>query len=279
MDYLTIDVFDQDRQPVGTSDAFLPPDNGKVTVQTQGIVVKDTFYVMVHWNNVAHECNRLGYDQTNDYSSSSMGSWFYDGTNWRTMASMGELNGWFMIHARGFETYLLDNPGSGMLKERENDSYGSILEGYNIYRSDDMYVLPFVKINDSPVVTTDYVDTVSESHFYGYYVEAVYNDGLTGLQLCTAAGDTVMIYVPVGLPDHGSSTRVWPNPVTDELYAESDKVISGIVLYDLFGRRVFKTSGICIRRISLPMSDLTPGIYLLQLEFKDGLYTKKVVKQ
>ncbi len=82
---------------------------------------------------------------------------------------------------------------------------------------------------------------------------------------------------PIGdLP--GSEIRVWPNPVTTELY------ISGIIgsgelrLADISGRVVY-ISALLSPEIILPMAGFLPGIYLLSIETPDGRQVRKIVKQ
>lgn len=82
---------------------------------------------------------------------------------------------------------------------------------------------------------------------------------------------------PVGIEDvDDSSLAIFPNPVKDVLTINYDKAISQIDVYDVNGKLVktFTTVGSTVN-----VSDLSSGVYMLNLQTEDGLVVKKIVKE
>ena len=69
---------------------------------------------------------------------------------------------------------------------------------------------------------------------------------------------------------------VFPNPVKDVLTINYDKAIRQIDVYDVFGKLVktFKTVS-----NSINLSELSSGVYMLNMQTEDGLVIKKIVKE
>lgn len=67
--------------------------------------------------------------------------------------------------------------------------------------------------------------------------------------------------------------KVYPNPVSHTMYFDG-KSITGIIITDIYGRQVYKTS------TSVPcinMSDFLPGYYLVTVTIEDNIFTKKIL--
>ena len=73
-----------------------------------------------------------------------------------------------------------------------------------------------------------------------------------------------------------SVLSIYPNPVKDVLTINYDKAISQIDVYDVNGKLVktFTTVGSTIN-----VSDLSSGVYMLNMQTEDGLVVKKIVKE
>ena len=69
---------------------------------------------------------------------------------------------------------------------------------------------------------------------------------------------------------------IFPNPVKDVLTINYDKAIRQIDVYDVFGKLVktFKTVS-----NSINLSELSSGVYMLNMQTEDGLVIKKIVKE
>ncbi|MBO6051940.1 MAG: T9SS type A sorting domain-containing protein [Bacteroidales bacterium] len=73
-----------------------------------------------------------------------------------------------------------------------------------------------------------------------------------------------------------SVLAIFPNPVSDVLTINYDKAISQIDVYDVNGKLVktFTTVGSTVN-----VSDLSSGVYMLNMQTEDGLVVKKIVKE
>ncbi len=74
-----------------------------------------------------------------------------------------------------------------------------------------------------------------------------------------------------------SSIKVFPNPTNGEIHL-STKQVEVLKLFDKNGQLVKKLSGNLKEKPMLNLHHLPPGIYFLQIELRDSLVTKKVVK-
>jgi len=72
------------------------------------------------------------------------------------------------------------------------------------------------------------------------------------------------------------SISVFPNPVNSQINIATDANIEAISIIDITGKTV-KFFG--LGENELEVSDLTPGIYLLQIQVGKILVTKKIVKE
>lgn len=68
--------------------------------------------------------------------------------------------------------------------------------------------------------------------------------------------------------------RIYPNPVSDILYFESDNaMIIKIVLFDISGRKVLEQN----QTDNISVSDLQKGSYILKLSTDKGVQTEKII--
>jgi len=64
--------------------------------------------------------------------------------------------------------------------------------------------------------------------------------------------------------------RVFPNPVTDILYIESDIEIDNITFYNITGKIVHERSNICELSVSTNVTGLNPGLYFIRIVLSNG---------
>lgn len=64
--------------------------------------------------------------------------------------------------------------------------------------------------------------------------------------------------------------RVFPNPVSSTLYIESDREISSIEVYNITGITVDEKRGISDFSLSMDVSDLNPGLYIIRIILSNG---------
>ncbi len=81
-----------------------------------------------------------------------------------------------------------------------------------------------------------------------------------------------------GQPDLATklNVKVYPNPAIDELNVESDDLILGISVYNLQGKVVFQEKNLRNTQIKITKGHISPGLYLVKMEFQEGSVVKKV---
>ena len=68
---------------------------------------------------------------------------------------------------------------------------------------------------------------------------------------------------------------LYPNPTSSKINVKSDKSISRLRIFDVFGRIVMKTS----QTQNINIEKFNPGIYSVELMFLDGSFTtQKIIK-
>lgn len=75
--------------------------------------------------------------------------------------------------------------------------------------------------------------------------------------------------------------RIFPNPTQEMLYIQSKELFKDqihINITNALGQKVLQTRAANTQLLSLDLTKLTPGIYLLSLSIGDKVFTKKIVK-
>ena len=72
---------------------------------------------------------------------------------------------------------------------------------------------------------------------------------------------------------------IYPNPVNDKLYIETETEIKEVVVYDVYGRvqnlRNSKTQKL---RNSIDVTDLNSGVYFVKIVTSEGEVVKRIIK-
>ena len=81
-----------------------------------------------------------------------------------------------------------------------------------------------------------------------------------------------------GVEENEKKFLLYPNPVNDKLYIETDIEIEDVVVYDVYGRQQAVDSD---RQcpLTIDVSDLTSGAYLVKIVTDDGGSIKRFVKK
>ena len=86
-----------------------------------------------------------------------------------------------------------------------------------------------------------------------------------------------------GIEEIKTSFNIYPNPVDDILYIETNENINEIVIYDVRGCRVSKSTANSqwpmANSLQLSVSSLKPGIYFINIITEKGNITKKFIKK
>lgn len=96
------------------------------------------------------------------------------------------------------------------------------------------------------------------------------------------AGDTLTITVlPDALSDGGDpqslrpKLRTFPNPASDQVTLQAESIIENVVVLSALGQPL-RTELPGKNTCSLPLGDLPPGIYFLQVRTRDGIFVEKI---
>jgi len=78
---VTIDVYDSDRNLVGTTDPFVIPADDWVTVPAPNIPFTGDFYAMVHWDMLTGNTNYIGFDENGPNANAGY-DWYLSAGTW-----------------------------------------------------------------------------------------------------------------------------------------------------------------------------------------------------
>jgi hypothetical protein len=284
-DKLTIDFF-SGYPPVllGSTAPFIVPNDAWDSITVNDIPFTNGVYAMVHWNKTSAPTNLIGYDENGPNSLLDLEKQF-DGTTWSQLSSTNGSNpGVCMIRIK-----ILLN---GSMKTIEiNPSDGSVLTGYDVFRTQNLYVeygqptpTPiYSKINTSILTGTTYSDVhpiVTEpGAIYKYFVKDVFNNSIDNTFLCDASTDTVVVNWPAtGFKTPGScEVVVYPNPATDQVNIESTSSIKSVDVMNFTGQSVFTCKAVNDKTLHFNVSMLSAGVYLVKIISGDGVYATKII--
>ncbi len=87
----------------------------------------------------------------------------------------------------------------------------------------------------------------------------------------------ISIVNTTSLQELQSTCSLFPNPFTSTLSITAEKAIESISIYDAFGRLV-KEQPASTKKLSLDLTGLSQGIYLLQVDYGDSRSLHRIVK-
>ena len=76
-----------------------------------------------------------------------------------------------------------------------------------------------------------------------------------------------------------SSLRLYPNPVNDKLYIETEIEIEEVVVYDVYGRLQVTETPSHQENTTIDVSEFNAGVYFMMIKTNDGVVTKRFVKE
>jgi hypothetical protein len=89
----------------------------------------------------------------------------------------------------------------------------------------------------------------------------------------------VMTLSTMGIDETSAGFNIYPNPVHDKLYIETEAEIEEVVVYDVYGRiqnlRISETQRL---RNSIDVTDLNSGVYFIQIKTEEGNIVKRIIK-
>ena len=141
-------------------------------------------------------------------------------------------------------------------------------------------------LGQSMIFMTVYGDDNDNVTFRYYDVttgeEVALNDEMT-FEVNATHGDVMEPYVmtlsTMGIDETSAGFSIYPNPVQDKLYIETEAVIEEIVVYDVYGRRQVTESPSHQGNLSVNVSNLNSGVYFVKIKTEECNITKRFVKE
>ncbi len=197
-----------------------------------------------------------------------------DGSTWSNLADFGLNYNW------NIEMYVTHAITSD-----------STLKKFVLYRSLDSYIYqPYDSIEYiSGQTMFDYFDyDVLLDSTYWYKLNAMWAyDGDT----CNSAFakrkylplyDFVSVYIgDIGINENQTNNMLtlYPNPASNTITVDAESVLTSIVIYDLQGKVIIKSNPLHGNKVSINITSLQSGIYLIKAKTATGVLSRKFVKK
>lgn len=260
---LTVEIYNSNRELIGTSDPFRLPADAWVNVPLDNIRYSGSFYVMVRWQNLTGQTNRMATD-TNGFYAGERLSWAFANGSWTDMYDAFRIHCVFMIRPNALfpdenatatpESYRLFRLPKG--SESETESWTELASTSDLSYVDESWSA-LAEGSYRYAVRAEYAGENNVS-------EAVFTKSLS-------AGKAGVVAVADDL-----KLKVFPNPVRDIMYIYTDAEISEVSVIDLSGRVVVRQSG-ANNQVALGM--LPSGCYVARIATSAGVRTVKIVKE
>jgi hypothetical protein len=76
-----------------------------------------------------------------------------------------------------------------------------------------------------------------------------------------------------------SSFKVYPNPVNDRLYIETEEEVEEVVVFDIFGRRQVAETPSLQGDVTVDVTNMKSGVYFVKVVTENGEMVKRFIKQ
>ena len=137
-------------------------------------------------------------------------------------------------------------------------------ESYNVYQDGDL-----VDNVKSVVYKVKDLDADTE---YCFTVVAVNEAGKSA-----KSEEACATTEPDAVSELVSSFNIYPNPVNDKIYIETEVEIEDVVVYDVYGRQQSTVNG--QQTSSIDVSNLNSGVYFIKIKSNDKFVLKRFVKK
>ena len=82
-----------------------------------------------------------------------------------------------------------------------------------------------------------------------------------------------------GIEELASAFSIYPNPVNDKLYIETEVEIEEVVVYDVYGRHQVIETPSHQEVMTVEVSNLNSGVYFVMIKTNEGVVTKRFIKK
>lgn len=306
------DIFNQDRQLVGSSAPFVPVFGEWTQVPLPDVSYQGKFYLMLHIIS-SEESDVLTIDNNGPNAPDDL-EWYYNGSQWEKLS----LGGWdksvFLIRAKALtadkksgtlQEVLAEGPKSidketsrdEIMTSRVSSSHWKKISiqgtadagadnpestengilGYHLYRKEMIVTPTGWSFSDWHLIaspdTTVYTDHVDFPDCYYYQVTALFAEDESG------PSNEDFECIPTDVKDLDPlGMKVYPNPVSKYLFLESSVSLEAAKISMYSGQGQLLKTGKLLSGNCLDVQDLADGLYILEISADMGTgYFKFVV--
>jgi hypothetical protein len=162
----------------------------------------------------------------------------------------------------------------------DNPGDSSVLNGYNVYRTNELGV-NFAKLNANLLTDTTYVDTYPSTLVSGnfkYYVTTLYKNSADNSILCESPSDTILVTFPaVGINElNNGQIMIYPNPATEVISVKSNFTITRIDVMNFVGQTIYTNSDVAMKTAKINVVTFKSGVYFVKVSTSEGVRTVKI---
>jgi hypothetical protein len=117
--------------------------------------------------------------------------------------------------------------------------------------------------------------SISQNGNYIYYVEGISDSFTSG----SSNKDFIACLNLSTASQHIGDLNFFPNPVSSKLTLNSIHKIQTVIILDLFGKKIIKQNIPNLTQTELDLTQLSTGMYFVQVQTKNGFFTKRVLKE
>ena len=270
-----IDVFDANRNLVGSSAPFTPQSEVLTDVNLPDIPFSGTFYAMIHL--VSPELSiGLGTD-VNGPNASGEYSWVYDGTTWTKLDDYSSQSGVFAIRVSALigETVIdtnTTNPCDILGYNVYRKEYSSFPAGPNQQGSGEYNWIGSVPFGTNEFVDRDISNIDNNCFEYRLTMQYIEGEG--------SESGSAWSCIYVGQKElQNYEVNIYPNPASHLLMVKMNMPVEIITVYNLTGSKIAEFSVENQSQIELNVSHFKPGIYNLRFStIKGESFSRKFIK-
>jgi len=306
----TIEIYDGNQNLLAITAPFVPVADQWVHINVDSVAFTGQFYAMIAMDGT--QTNLVGLDQNGPFAPSDL-CWTLLPPTWALLSSYGFPKSVCMLRAKAYIPYDLKSVALAPVTQQTspaqkptnrlsgssihggtffggtqgvyaNNLDGSIVNGYNVYRTDKTGdTATFTKLNAAAVTVKNYKDVIgnltANYGTYKYGVKALYKDTVANAFLCESPySNVVTIQFPaVGVVEVGNGQiSVYPNPATEVVNVKSDYTINSIDVMNYLGQTVYKNTKVNGKFSQFNVSNLQSGIYFVKVATEQGASTVKI---
>jgi hypothetical protein len=149
------------------------------------------------------------------------------------------------------------------------------VDKYEVFRKEDKDTT-FTSLGYTDGPLRSYIDSsITQKGTYIYYVEGVSDSFTSG----STNKDTIAWWNLSTASQHIGDLNFFPNPVSSKLTLNSIHKIQTVVILDPFGKKIIKQNIPNLTQTELDLTQLSTGMYFVQVQTKNGFFTKRVLKE